>query len=217
MEIIREEVNTILVNLRLYSWHDPDLLSVKETNSIASLFRASLNAYINNKALDIAINPPAEKIYPRQSVYSIRILLDSVKDREIIDFIHTIRRGYRNSFYRNLMRHYITQRLGFMHSLYFSESLYIENPILSQKNSKKEILPYKNEESSHTDINIGDINDEKISYVNLENSDAHKNNFVTKQLSENHTKIENNEDDEEDDELFLMAAMMTNHTGKNNK
>lgn len=215
MEIIREEVDTILVNLRLYSWHDPDLLSVKETNSIASLFRASLNAYINNKALDITINQPAKKIYPKQSVYSIRILLDSVKDREIIDFIHTIRRGYRNSFYRNLMRHYITERLGFIHSLYFSENLYTEQPMLNQTNLK-ETIPYKNEESRHTDINTENTNDEKISYVNLENSDTYKNNFVTKQ-PENNSEAENNENDEEDDELFLMAAMMTNLAGKNNK
>lgn len=203
----------MLIHLRLYAYHDIDLLALKETNRMSELFRTALFAFINKDSSQFVFNPPADKFYPKQAIYDVRILLRPIEDRELIDFIDTITRGLRTSFYKNLIRMYVFYKFGFVASPYFNHN--INNMIVRpdkdtiRENLSEGKISYKKNERSHTNNIQEEIeNSSKKKEESVVSPTVKVNKNESSSVLETHDrKIE--EDDDEDDDLFLMAAKIT--------
>lgn len=98
--------------VRLYRQHDLDLIALHKNKDfcLTTAIRKSLDAYVNKKQLSIlAPNSILEEKVPRQIQIIVRF--DDHKDAKAIEWIKTIKSGYRNSFIKNLLRGYLTYQL----------------------------------------------------------------------------------------------------------
>lgn len=98
--------------------------------------RRCINAYIHMSPLKIKI-PSASYIedeyIPRQ--IQLIVKLDENKDKEIINWIKSIRTGYRNSFIKNLIRSYLSAPVAYIYMPETSWDLVNKNTDVFEKDN----------------------------------------------------------------------------------
>lgn len=97
------------VILRLYRQHDLDLLYLHRSKefSMQKNVKRALRAYINGQSLNIPTpNVTFDKTLPKLSQF--HIVLSEEEDKDIIQWLETISKGYRNSLIKNILRHYMS-------------------------------------------------------------------------------------------------------------
>lgn len=95
------------VTIRLYKRHDLDLLALYyiENYNFKEEFKKAIKGYINGEPVKNAI-PQAnnmQTVYSMPSKVTFHIQLKE-EDKDIMDFIHSITRGRRNSMFKNIFR-----------------------------------------------------------------------------------------------------------------
>lgn len=99
--------------LRLYPFFDLDLLLIAQDpdTHFSSICKKALRAYINGEEYSIErIIPTADSgsgLCAEKRSMNICIKFDSYKDKDILDFLDTVNKGYKNQFIKNLLRVYM--------------------------------------------------------------------------------------------------------------
>lgn len=167
--------------VRLYRQHDLDLIALHKNKDfcLTTAIRKSLDAYVNKKQLSIlAPNSILEEKVPRQIQIIVRF--DDHKDAKAIEWIKTIKSGYRNSFIKNLLRGYLTYPIvpAYMEGDSFDSvikdntNLFISNTINYCKvknNKKKTIKKIEKDTEPKTSVYDEIIHDKKADTTYIEN------------------------------------------------
>lgn len=97
-------------SIRLYQMHDRDLITFIGTHdfSLTKAVYCALSAFIKGEAFVIEIPPRMEKpVIMKKRVYCRQLVLDESRDLEMISFLQKISPGFRNNFFKNLLRLYL--------------------------------------------------------------------------------------------------------------
>lgn len=103
------------IEVKLYSYHDMDLVSLYKSGRIAfpETTRQVLNSYANKEVYKVRLldaNKKREKRYPSDTYrkyYHYHVELDEKNDADAIKLIENITPGCRNNFIKVLLRQYI--------------------------------------------------------------------------------------------------------------
>lgn len=103
------------IEIKLYSYHDLDLVSLYKTGRIAfpETTRQVLNSYARRevyKVRPLPLNENREAKYPQKmyrKFYHYHVDLDSKEDADAIRLMRTITDGYRNNFIKSVLRQYL--------------------------------------------------------------------------------------------------------------
>lgn len=101
--------------IRLYRAHDLDLITFMETHefNIIKAMYSSLISFSKKQHFVIEIPPTrTAKLTDIKRVYAKTLSLDVEKDREAIEILYKIQKGYRNNFLKNLLRMYLCNPLS---------------------------------------------------------------------------------------------------------
>ena len=93
------------IRIRLYHYHDLDLVSLYREGriSIPKAVKLTLNAFARKRYVRLeTVDKKCEKI--AKPVYMFNIILDEKKDKDAIDLLNKIDKGYRNNFIKQLLR-----------------------------------------------------------------------------------------------------------------
>lgn len=96
------------IRIRLYHYHDLDLVSLYREGriSIPKAVKFTLNAFARKRYVRLeTVDKKCEKI--AKPVYMFNIILDEKKDKDAIDLLNKIDKGYRNNFIKQLLRVYL--------------------------------------------------------------------------------------------------------------
>lgn len=96
------------IRIRLYHYHDLDLVSLYREGriSIPKAVKFTLNAFARKCYVRLeTVDKKCEKI--AKPVYMFNIILDEKKDKDAIDLLNKIDKGYRNNFIKQLLRVYL--------------------------------------------------------------------------------------------------------------
>lgn len=96
------------IRIRLYHYHDLDLVSLYREGriSIPKAVKLTLNAFARKRYVRLeTVDKKCEKI--AKPVYMFNIILDEKKDKDAIDLLNKIDKGYRNNFIKQLLRVYL--------------------------------------------------------------------------------------------------------------
>lgn len=96
--------------VRFYKAHDIDLITymASHTINIRMTLYYVLRAYCNGQVVGVRIpghSGPRPTEYKK--IYYTDLCLDTEKDKKLIDFMESIKLGYRNNFLKNLLRQYL--------------------------------------------------------------------------------------------------------------
>lgn len=97
------------VIIRLYRQHDLDLLTLKHTSkSFQKDVREALRSHVRKTDFKIDVNQDLSlKAWPRSS--QCHISLHDEKDKDVILWLASISKGYRNSLIKNIVRSYLSR------------------------------------------------------------------------------------------------------------
>ena len=103
------------IEIKLYSYHDLDLVSLYKTGRIAfpETTRQVLNSYARKevyKVRPLPLNENRAAKYPQKmyrKFYHYHVDLDSKEDADAIRLMRTITAGYRNNFIKSVLRQYL--------------------------------------------------------------------------------------------------------------
>ena len=103
------------IEIKLYSYHDLDLVSLYKTGRIAfpETTRQVLNSYARKevyKVRPLPLNENRAAKYPQKmyrKFYHYHVDLDSKEDADAIRLMRTITDGYRNNFIKSVLRQYL--------------------------------------------------------------------------------------------------------------
>ena len=98
------------VIMRLYRQHDLDLIYLHSIKgfSLQQSIKGALYAYVHQKPYSINVTvPPKHDAAALPKQVQFHILLNNETDAELIDWILSLSRGYRNSALKNLIRGYL--------------------------------------------------------------------------------------------------------------
>lgn len=97
------------VIIRLYRQHDLDLLTLKHTSkSFQKDVREALRSYVRKNNFKISVSDDLSlKAWPRSS--QCHISLNDEKDKDIILWLASVSKGYRNSLIKNIVRSYLSR------------------------------------------------------------------------------------------------------------
>lgn len=103
------------IEIKLYSYHDLDLVSLYKTGRIAfpETTRQVLNSYARKevyKVRPLPLNENRAAKYPQKmyrKFYHYHVDLDSKEDADAIRLMKTITDGYRNNFIKSVLRQYL--------------------------------------------------------------------------------------------------------------
>lgn len=103
------------IEIKLYSYHDLDLVSLYKTGRIAfpETTRQVLNSYARKEVYKVRLLPLNEDRaakYPQKmyrKFYHYHVDLDEVEDADAIRLIKMITEGYRNNFIKSVLRQYL--------------------------------------------------------------------------------------------------------------
>ena len=119
---------------QLFARHDLDLLTFKNLYNVnlTKALYCSLKAFVKGEAFVIVI-PEERGITPTfKRKYYGKLRLHTEKDADVIEMIEKIAKGYRNCFFKNILRMYMRQPLT---------ELFLEDPEdIGYFNNKIEIL-----------------------------------------------------------------------------
>lgn len=96
------------IRVRLYHYHDLDLVSLYREGrlSVSKAAKIALNSFAQKKYFIMeAKEKKAEKV--AKPVYMFNIVLNEKKDRDAIELLNKIEKGYRNNFIKQLLRLYL--------------------------------------------------------------------------------------------------------------
>lgn len=125
--------------VRFYWQHDLDLVAlVKHPDfKMETAMKDALKAYVRgDKDFSIPLPPPKPYRLELDSCY-IHFTLDHEKDQDIIEFLKTIRYGFRNSALKMILRQYLVQ---YNMDVFFDDQLYAAK---SRGREKVQKLPGK--------------------------------------------------------------------------
>lgn len=125
--------------IRLYKPHDLDLITFIEFhkfNVVGALYSA-LSAFLNGEAFVIQVPPLRKNKIKLKSNYRKRLILDIKKDAGIIELLEKISDGYRNNFFKNLLRLYLCMPVcgDFLKSS--NDEIYFETRLASLKEGRR--------------------------------------------------------------------------------
>ena len=103
-----KQVVDLKIRIRLYHYHDLDLVSLYREGriSIPKAVKLTLNAFARKRYVRLeTVDKKCEKI--AKPVYMFNIILDEKKDKDAIDLLNKIDKGYRNNFIKQLLRVYL--------------------------------------------------------------------------------------------------------------
>jgi hypothetical protein len=102
------------ITIRLYKLHDYDLVYLFRVLKfpIKDAMKMALAAYVRNEPLFFKvpvsyIDPKVEEEELKVKVIQLHLKLDYTEDKDIIDFLSNIKKNYRTSFIKNLLRGYL--------------------------------------------------------------------------------------------------------------
>lgn len=204
------------MHLRLYAYHDMDLLALKESNKISSLVKDSLRAFLSKNETKFSFNPPVQVFYPVQGVYEIQIRLNPIEDTEIIDFIDTIPNGYRSGFIKNLLRMYVFNTYGFETALYLGKK---ENSVINSKGVVTQLVsqvpaPLVNPVKLKAERKQKNKFKPEISVKQKEMPTVTEHHVVENKPAYESIATSESDIEDDDDDLFLMTANITGNTSK---
>lgn len=95
--------------IRFYYAHDLDLFTLMENHEfdVIRAIYTSLKAFANNEVFVIAKPPLREEPIKLKKIYRTNLYLDTAKDADIIGMLDKISNGYKNNFFKNLLRIYL--------------------------------------------------------------------------------------------------------------
>lgn len=96
------------IRIRLYHYHDLDLVSLYREGriSISKAAKYVLNAFAQKRYTGLEVGcKKCEKT--ARPVYMFNIVLDEKKDKDAIDLLNKIEKGFRNNFIKILLREYL--------------------------------------------------------------------------------------------------------------
>lgn len=96
------------IRVRLYHYHDLDLASLYREGrlSVSKAAKIALNSFAQKKYFIMeAKEKKVEKV--AKPVYMFNIVLNEKKDRDAIELLNKIEKGYRNNFIKQLLRLYL--------------------------------------------------------------------------------------------------------------
>lgn len=111
------------LNVRFYWQHDIDLIGlVKHPEfDMAKAIQTALRAYVHHdESVRIALPPPPSTPIQLESCV-VSVYFSPKKDQDIVEFLLSVRYGFRNSLIKNLVRKYLA---GFYDVPYNTESLF---------------------------------------------------------------------------------------------
>lgn len=133
------------ITMRLYRAHDYDLMYMRALmgKNISTVVKEALVAYVRKQKTDrIDIDPAEELIVTKVSKNTqFHVYLSQKTDADIIAYIQSIKKGYRNSALKNILRSYLSH--GYMGYVYghtddiiFVDSKELLTPTTSTKNRR---------------------------------------------------------------------------------
>ena len=96
------------IRIRLYHYHDLDLVSLYREGriSVSKAVKYTLNAFAQKRYVGLEVGcKKCEKT--AKPVYMFNIMLDEKKDKDAIDLLNKIEKGFRNNFIKLLLREYL--------------------------------------------------------------------------------------------------------------
>lgn len=95
--------------LRLYNPHDIDLISLMSRHQmdIVKAIYCAITAFAKKESFVIKIPPLREQTLNPRRIYSRHLILDSEKDKKVVQLLDAIDPGYRNNFLKNILRLYL--------------------------------------------------------------------------------------------------------------
>lgn len=131
------------VTMRLYRAHDLDLMYMRALmgKNISTVVKEALLAYVRKTPTErIEIDPTAQLLVTKVAKNTqFHVYLSQKTDADIIAYIQTIKKGYRNSALKNILRSYLTH--GYMGHVYghtddiiFVDSKELLNPTNHRRN-----------------------------------------------------------------------------------
>ena len=113
--------------VRLYQTHDSDLILYALTHDVDMVVAlyVALNAYVRGQKFTLD-SPTLDRPLPNslRRSYSLQLRLDEQKDKNLIQVLDSIQAGYRNIFFRTILRLYLNTPIN-MHQLNNSEDMNI--------------------------------------------------------------------------------------------
>lgn len=97
-------------SIRLCQMHDRDLITFIGTHdfSLTKAVYCALSAFVKGEVFVIDIPPRMEKpVIMKKRVYCRQLVLNEEKDAQLIAFLQKITPGFRNNFFKNLLRLYL--------------------------------------------------------------------------------------------------------------
>lgn len=131
--------------LRLYPYYDIDLLMLAQdpNTKFSSICKQALKAYVRGYDYKIdSIKPTTESgsgLKAEKRRLDICIKFDSFKDRDILDFLNTVNKGYKNLFIKNLLRAYMG---GIDLSIFFYK--YNNKKVIISENDRENAISQEN-------------------------------------------------------------------------
>lgn len=135
-------MSKVRYTVRFYRQHDYDLLSfsMQYRVDLIQILYSSLKAYCKGESFTVKIPERQETLMPSlRRVYIKALILDDTKDKEAVDLLTRIKEGYRNNFFRTLLRIYICYPIP--PAFLYNESeinLFQEKANTAFRNGKKE-------------------------------------------------------------------------------
>ena len=99
----------ISLKLRLYMPHDVDLISLMLTHEIdiVQCLYCAATAFSKGDSFAVKIPPKrTTRLAPRR-IYCKNLILDTEKDKNLLELLGKIEDGYRNNFLKNILRLYL--------------------------------------------------------------------------------------------------------------
>lgn len=113
--------------VRLYQTHDSDLILYALTHDVDMVVAlyVSLSAYVRGQKFTLD-SPVLDRPLPNslRRSYSLQLRLDEQKDKKLIQVLDSIQAGYRNIFFRTILRLYLNTPIN-IHQLNDSEDMNI--------------------------------------------------------------------------------------------
>lgn len=114
------------ITVRLYKLHDYDLIYLYKNLRfpIKDAMKKALLAYVRNEP--VFIDFPVEKVN-QDNLTDIKsaqfhLKLDAVADADAIEYLGSLKKYYRNSFLKNLLRGYLTGPASYVYESDFNEN-----------------------------------------------------------------------------------------------
>ena len=120
------------VIIRLYRQHDLDLLTLKHTSkTFQKDVREALRSYVRKIDYRIDVNRDLSlQTWPKSS--QCHISLHDEKDKDVILWLASISKGYRNSLIKNIVRSYLSRPIA--------DNYFNRTPIKESRKTEDEII-----------------------------------------------------------------------------